>query len=812
MSKVRPLPATKLRTKMDPDRIPCDDSNGISRKAVKRSPQPRAMDALELSLSIHNNGYNVYLAGGPSLGRNYMLQEFLRPRAEKKPTPPDLIYVNNFEDPDTPNLLALPAGQGRKLKTELAQAISKVRKELPGRFENDAYIKKRNIIMERFQDERDKLFHEMDQVAVGEGFNMDLDESGSMTLYPLIEGKRLSEEEFERLDSDLRQSLKIKGDKLLQVMSSLMRKMSTAEQTLRTDERSLDQDLAREALREMLTPVTDKFQKACDSEELNAFFTAMQNDILESIDLFAQREGSAGTPINGPEGILGSLPAEDITARYEINLFVDHSETKGAPIVVDDHPTVANLLGCIERISEMGALITDYTLIKSGSIHQANGGYLVMHIEDLLSQTGAWEGLMRALRSGIARIEDAGDGQDTTKTKGIEPEPMLLDLKVILIGPEDIYEHLLESDDRFPKLFKVKAHMSESMPRNADGIRIYLHRMAGIIDDCDLMPFDRTGLASVIDYGSRLIEDQRKLSLRFPHIRELMVEAAAYARMKKRAIVDAETVHDTLVARYYRNNLYEEMFMEDYDRELIKAQTSGFAVGRVNGLAVSFYGDFEFGLPHQISCTVGVGHGGIIDLEREAELGGPIHTKAMMILKSYLLGMFAQNKPIVMTGSLYFEQSYAGIEGDSASGAELAALLSALSGVALNQSLAFTGAVSQTGQIMAVGGVTRKIEGFYDVCNRRGLTGAQGVLLPADNVDQLMLKREVIAAVEAGTFFIYPITHITEAMELLTGTPAGNARKDGTFTKGSIFDKVDRRLTELGKLAERAYKSKRSKE
>lgn len=809
MSTVRPLPAQKLRTTLDPSRLPYEDSNSIPRKPLRRTPQPRALQALELALSIHNNGYNVYLAGGATLGRNFMLQEFLRPRAEKMPTPPDLVYVNNFEDPDSPDLISLPAGQGRKLKTELGQAVAKVRKELPLRFENDAYLKKRSHIMDRFQDERDRLFKEMDDVAVSEGFNMDLDDSGAMTLYPLIEGKRLSEEEFERLDTDLRQNLKTKGDKLLQVMSALMRKMSTAEQALRTDERSLDQDLAREVLQDILAPVTDKFLKACESEDLAAFFTAMQNDILENIEQFAQRESAPAAPAGTPESIFASLPAEDITARYEINLFVDHSETCGAPIVVDDHPTVSNLLGCIERESEMGALVTDYTLVKSGSIHQANGGFLVMHIEDLLSQTGAWEGLMRALRSGIARIEDAGDGQDTTKAKGIEPEPLMLDLKVILIGPEDIHEHLLQNDDRFHKLFKIKAHMSESMPRNAEGVRIYLHRLAGIIDDCDLLPFDRSGLASMVDYGSRLIEDQRKLSLRFPQVRELMLEASAFARMKKRLVVDAETVHDALVARYYRNNLYEEMFMEDYDRQLIKVQTSGVAVGRVNGLAVSFYGDFEFGLPHQISCTVGVGHGGIIDLEREAELGGPIHTKAMMILKSYLLGMFAQNKPLVMTGSLYFEQSYAGIEGDSASGAELAALLSALSAVPLRQSLAFTGAVSQTGQIMAVGGVTRKIEGFYDICNRRGLTGDQGVLMPADNVDQLMLKKEVVAAVEAGTFAIYPISHITEAMELLTGVPAGKQRKDGTFTRGSIFDKVDRRLTELGKLAERAYKSKR---
>ncbi len=473
---------------------------------------------------------------------------------------------------------------------------------------------------------------------------------------------------------------------------------------------------------------------------------------------------------------------------------------------MDDHPTPANLLGCVERVSEMGALVTDFTLVKAGSLHRANGGFLILHMEDILQHPTAWEGLLRALRSGLARIEDAGDAQDPTKAKGLEPAPLKLDLKVILIGNELLYEALLEDDDRFPKLFKLKAHLTDATPRNADGIRAYLQRMAHIIDEAKLLPFDKGAMARLIDFGSQIIEDQRKLSLKFPLVRELMIEASALASIRNTSIVTTKLVDEALAGRMYRANLYEEHFMEEYDRDVIKVRTEGEAIGRVNGLSVTWYGNVEFGLPHQIAATVGVGHGGIIDLEREAELGGPIHTKAMMILKSYLVAQFARNKPLVLTGSLCFEQSYAGIEGDSASGAELAALLSAIAEVPINLSLAFTGAVGQSGQIMAVGGVTRKIEGFFEVCLRRGLTGKQGVLIPKDNVDHLMLKDDVVKAVEAGLFAIYPIEHINEALTLLTGLPCGTLRKTGRFTPHSLYDKVDRRLDELGRLAEHAFK------
>lgn len=772
----------------------------LKHNGLKQHTQPRALQALELALHITAGDYHIYLSGENNLGRSYMLRDFLEPRARKSSTPPDLIYVNNFADPDKPLLIALPAGQGGKLKKLLSDVLLRVRKEVPGRFEADSYVERRAGLMDKFQRVRSRLLRKMDAVAGTKGFHLDLDEQGGLTLYPLVEGKRLSEEEFDRLDAKIRQNLKNQGDSLLHAVAGLMRRLSRAEQDFKSNERRLEREVVRQVLDALLTPVQEKILQACPSDELRDYLAALRTDILDNLEQVLPREPSAAQG-----GDPQAAQQEQDPYRYDVNLFVNNSRTGGAPLIVDDHPTASNLLGCVEREAEMGALVTDFTLIKAGSLHRANGGFLVLHIEDVLQHPNAWEGLLRALRSGLARIEDSGDDA-STRTKGIEPQPLPLNLKVVLIGSENLYESLLINDDRFAKLFKIKAHMTESTRRDQAGVRVYLARMADIIEETDLLPFDRSALARLVDFGSELSEDRTKLSLKFPLLRELMIEASALAGMAGMDVVDRERVDAALDARIYRSNLAEELFLEEYDRKLIKVRTSGTAVGQVNGLSVTWHGNFEFGLPHSISCTVGVGHGGIIDLERDAELAGPIHTKAMMILKSYLLDQFAHNKPLVLTGSLCFEQSYAGIEGDSASGAELAALLSALSGVPVRLSLAFTGAVSQSGQIMAVGGVNKKIEGFFQVCSRHGLSGDQGVLIPRDNLSHLMLSRRVTEAVENKRFAVYPVKHITEAMELLTGLSAGRRGKNGSFTPGSLYRLVDNRLVEMGRLAAHAYK------
>lgn len=811
MAKILPLAVEKLHSSLEANKIPWETSDDIPKSLRKDFSQPRAVNALNLAVNIKDNGYNIYLAGENDLGRGYMLYNFLKPIAQKKETPPDLLYVNNFEDTDSPILLKVLAGQGKILKSELAKILQQIKKEIPLRFETEAYEKKRQTILSNFQRIREHFIKEMDTIAEKQGFNLDIDEQGSLTLYPLVEGKRLNDEEFELLDVNIRSEIKRKSDHLLHTMTAVIKKLSKAERDFKQNQKDLEKEVMTDVLHKYFTPFQEKFCKHAGiyQENIIKFFDTMYNDMLENMDLFLVKEGTV--PLSLAELSAPVLPAaQDNSSRYELNLFVDNSEIKGAPIIFESHPTFFNVLGCIERESEMGALSTNFTLIKAGSVHKANGGFLAFHIEDILAHPSAWDGLLRVLRANKSRVED--DSNELIKTKTLSPDALDLDLKVILIGTDDIYETLLENDDRFSKLFKIKAQMSIDTDRTISNIKAWLHNITHIAKEADLLPFDKEALAALVDYSTLLCEDQTKISLKFPLIRETMIEASALAEMEQKETVTKDYIHKSYQEKMYRSAYIEELFMEEYNRDMIKIQTSGYAVGRVNGLSVTYAGQFEFGLPHQISCTVGVGHGGIIDLERESELAGPIHTKAMMILKSYLVDQFAHNKPLVLTGSLCFEQSYNGIEGDSASGAELVALLSAISKTPINLSLAMTGAVSQAGDIMAVGGVTRKIEGFFKLCEQRGLTGKQGVIIPKDNIEHLMLNERVRNAVEKGLFAIYPVSHVTEALELLTGIPAGKRTKAGNFPKNTLFHTVDAELHELGWLAENSFKTRKKKE
>ncbi|HDQ41031.1 MAG TPA: ATP-binding protein [Desulfonatronum sp.] len=801
MSKSKSLSPRYLRARLEPRRIAYLDSTKIPCPRTLAPMQPRALQALELGLAIAKKEYNIFVVGEPQLGRTYLVQNFLELRAAKRNIPPDWIYVFNFDDPDRPLAVSLQSGQARPFKTELASVIQRIREEVPFRFGQEEYIRKKEKLVRRFQNSKEEVMVKMEEQASKHGFNLCFDDQGNVNLYPIVDGKVLNGQEVEKLESSLRVKLKSEGDRTLDAMLGLLRQINAREQDLREGERSLE----REVLEQVLTEVFEPFsRKHVGHEKLHAFLSALRKDILDNQDQFKPKEPTATGAGPDPSG-----STDGFFERFAVNLFVDNSRLRGAPIVVEDNPTFFNLLGCIEREAEWGALFTDYTLLKAGALHRANGGFLVLHIEDVLQHPQAWEGLLRALRSMQIRIEDPGDLHETIRTKTIMPEPIPLDVKVILVGTEEAYDLLLAYDDRFPKLFKIKGQIQETVDRDANTIRKYVGALARVIREDALLPFDRDALAWLVDFASRLAEDQRKLSLRLPIVREVMIEASAMSVLKSETVVDRGALEQAWTARNYRANLYEEEFLSEYDRQLIKVATSGFAVGQCNGLSVTFLGDYELGLPHQISCTVGVGHGGIIDLEREAELGGPIHTKGMMILKSYLLQLFAQNKPVVLNASLCFEQSYAHVDGDSASGAELAALISALAGKPNNLSLAFTGAVSQSGAIMAVGGVTSKIEGFFEVCRRRGLTGTQGVIIPKDNVVHLMLKQEVVDAVEADMFRIYPVTCVEEALELLTGAHVGRRLKNGAFSAGSLYQEVDDRLRELEYLATRESSPKR---
>jgi len=795
MPKPAPLPVEKLRAACPPDAVPYAHSTDIPPVDASASRfQPRAISALELGLALTGREYNIFLAGDPYMGRTHFLKTFLEPIAAKAPTPPDIVYVHNFEDQDRPAAVFLPAGKGRALKAGLAKAIAAIREDIPSRFEQEAHLSKRQSLARDFQSTREDLFAEMEERAADQGFNLEVDEQGGLTLYPLIEGKVVSDEDFERMDPDTRKDLKAQGDEVLKNMGSYLRRLTSDDRSYRDNEKKIDRDTAAEVVDWRFKDLLEEF---ADSPETLAFLQGVREDVLDNYDSFLHKDQPPAQPGHPAEQ---GLTSDALADRYEVNLFVDNSKSAGAPIVIEDHPNHPNLLGSAERESDFGALYTDHTLIKAGSLHKALGGYLILRIDDLAHGGQAWEGLLRALRSGLCRIEDPSDG-DSVRTRTIEPQALPLTAKVILVGTDETYELLLYGDERFQKLFKLKAHMQDHIPRTPENELALLGLAGGMIVKAGLLPFTREALAGLVEHASALCDDQERLSLRLPLLRELMCEASALAGLRGAPAVDGAVLRQAREARLFRANLLEEEFLAEYDREIIKVATDGEAVGRANGLSVRMVGDLPFGLPHQIACTVGVGHGGILDLEREAELGGPIHTKGMMILKSYLVSQFAQDKPVVLTGSLCFEQSYAEVEGDSASGAELAALLSALSGVPISLSMAFTGAVGSSGAIMAVGGLNQKIEGFFEVCRRRGLTGRQGVLLPRDNVVNLMLKEEVVQAVRDGLFHVWPVTSIEEAMELLTGREAGRRGPDGLYPEGSLFRLVDERLARLAQLA-----------
>lgn len=807
----QPLPPEKLRNRLDPATLPYDDSRSVPRKNGQAVFQPRAMQALRMALMIPGLEYNVFVAGEPGQGRTHFVRQFLQPEAAKRPTPCDWLYLHNFEDEDRPLAVSLPAGQGRAYKTALTKALVEVRQSITASFDQEAYRRKHETLFKRFSAKRDSIFNKMEVMARDKGFALDMDDAGGLTIMPLVGGKVMGDEDYGRLAPARRKLLKAKGERLLSDISVFLRKLSLSEQGFRQGEVKLHREIAKEALTERLAPLRKDYAQ---TPRLMEHMAAVEKDILDNVESYLPRDaadkaGAASSPhVAGhglhPEGHSQTPGADDVSYRHEVNLFVDNSksarERMGAPVIVEDHPTAFNLLGSIERESELGAFYTDFTLVRAGSVHRANGGFLIVNIEDLIGNQGSWEGLLRGLRLGKLRMEDPSDAEQA-RTRTIEPEPIPLDLKIVLVGTDEAYEALLANDDRFRKHFKLKAHLQGTVARSAASVRHYLSALGEIIDQAGLPPFSREALAGLVDHASRLAEDQKLLTLSFTQVRGRMIEAAALTRMDGRELVELRDLARAVVEHDFRANLFEEEFMTDYDRQIIKVATGGSAVGRANGLSVTLFGDYEFGLPHQISCTVGVGHGGILDLEREAQLGGPIHTKGMMIIKSCLVRLFAQDKPLVLTGSLCFEQNYAGVEGDSASGAELAALLSALSGAPNDLSLAFTGAVSQSGAIMAVGGVSRKVEGFFEVCRRRGLTGRQGVLFPADNAVHLLLKDEVVEAVRAGQFHLYPVATIEQAMTLLTGLPAGTRRKDGRYTPGSLYSMVDARLAELTKLA-----------
>ncbi len=783
----RELPVDKLRRICDPQTLGCETTEEMeSLEAI--IGQERAVRALEFGLGIQELGFNIYVAGPPGTGKTTAVKRFLEEVAKGKAVPPDWCYVNNFRDPYRPNALRLPPGRGWEFQKDMKNLAEGARREIPRVFESDEYAAKREETVQGFQGQRQELTSQMGNRAQEEGFLLQMSPMG-LLMIPVMEGKPLSEEEFRALSQEVKQEVLQKREGLQEELKRAMRQLTELEKKANEALRKLDQEVALYAVAPSVNELMEKYE---DLPEVVAYLEEIRDDIVENLSQFreeAEAQPAFPLPVPGAK----ELPFR----KYEVNVVVDNSDLKGAPVVMELNPTYNNLFGRIEKEAQFGALVTDFTMIREGSIHRANGGYLVLPAEEVLRNLFSWDSLKRALRNKEIAVEETGERLGFVTTKSLRPEPIPLDAKVVLIGQPRLYYLLYTLDEDFSELFKVKADFDTRTDRTDETIRDYAAFVCTLCREDGLKHLDASALAKVIEHSSRLAEDQEKLSARFGEISDIIREASFYATQEDSTYVTAVHVQKAIEEKFYRSNLLQERISEMIERGTLIIDAVGEEVGQVNGLSVVSLGDIAFGRPSRITASIGLGREGLIDIEREAKLGGPIHTKGVMILSGYLAEKYAQDKPLSLSARLVFEQSYSGVEGDSASSTELYALLSNLSGLPIKQGIAVTGSINQKGEVQAIGGVNEKIEGFFETCKAKGLTGEQGVLIPESNVQNLMLKGEVVEAVREGKFHIWSVKTADEGIEILTGVKAGVRKEDGTFEEDSVNDRVDRRLSEL---------------
>ncbi|RDV84316.1 Lon protease family protein [Ammonifex thiophilus] len=747
--------------------------------------QERAVKALEFGLEIEDQGFNIFVAGLPGTGRTTAVKNFLENIAKTKPTPSDWCYVYNFRDPYTPRAIELPAGKGVEFARDMKNFIASARREIPRAFESEEYAKKREETIETFNAQRNRLFQELNERASEAGFMIQPTPTG-LFIIPVIDGEPIKDKDFAALPREQQEEIIRRREELEAEVASTFRELQNIERMAHEAIRELDRQVADYVLGLLLKDMREKYRSL--PAVLN-YLEAVKADILDNLALFRGRaEGERPGP---------PWHREDPFRRYEVNVLVDNSELQGAPVIVEYNPTYSNLVGRIEREAVFGALITDFTMIRPGALHRANGGYLIIPVEEMVRNLFSWDGLKRALREGRVVIEDISERLGLLTTKTLQPEPIPLKLKVILLGDPWLYYIFFHYDPDFQELFKVKAEFGTRMDRTPENVRKYAAFFRTLCEKENLLHLDASAVAKLVEYGSRLAEDQTKLATRFSEIADVVREACYYARKEGAAYVSACHVRQAIDARFYRSNLIQERIQEMITRGFIKIEVTGAKVGQVNGLAVIDLGDISFGRPQRITATVAAGKEGVIDIEREARLGGRIHTKGVLILTGYLNEKYYREAPLSLAARLVFEQNYEGVEGDSASSAELYALLSALSGLPIKQNLAVTGSVNQKGEIQAVGGINEKIEGFFDICKAKGLTGDQGVIIPSANKENLMLREDVVEAIKQGLFHIYFVNTVDEGIELLTGVPAGERGPDGKFPPDTVHGRVAARLREM---------------
>jgi lon-related putative ATP-dependent protease len=666
--------------------------------------------------------------------------------------------------------------------------IDEAKRAIPKAFESEDYAAKREATIKSVEAQSKALIDELNKKAQEEGFIIQSTRIG-LILIPVIKGKPVSDREFVALPQKVKDEIQKNRERLGSELRSAMRQFADIDRKVHEEIEKVDREVALYAIDHLIADLADKYKELPD---VGNYLKDVQTDILDNVSLFMKEPE---TPPQAPFPL--PLMKESPFRKYEVNVIVDNSDAKGAPVISESNPTYQNLFGRIESEAQFGALVTDFTMIRRGSLHRANGGYLVLPVEGLLINPLSYDSLKRALRNGHIVIEEAQERIAFITTKSLKPEPIPLNVKVILIGDPVLYQELYTLDREFSELFKVKADFDTTMERTDENMLRYGAFVCTLCQKENLKHLNGYGLAKLIEYSSRLAEDQTKMSTRFAEVADIVREANFYASQENSDTVTGDHVKKAIEEKIYRSKLIQEKIQEMIKREILLIDTDITAPGQVNGLSVIGLGDFEFGIPSRVTASVGLGREGIVDIEREAKMGGPIHTKGVLILSGYLNEKHAQDKPLSLSARLVFEQNYEGIEGDSASSTELYAILSALSGLPIKQSIAVTGSVNQKGEVQAIGGVNEKIEGFYEVCKTKGLTGQQGVMIPESNVQNLMLKEEILDAVKERKFHIYAVKTIDQGIETLTGIKAGARRKDGSFEKETVSYRVDKRLREM---------------
>ncbi len=759
----------KLKYRCNPDIF-----NFVTTEELERNydgiGQERGIASLKFGLNVDVNGYNLYLEGPSGVGKTMYTKNYLNKISKMKKAPLDWCYVYNFENPNEPVAISFAAGQGQEFRDCMDKFIKDIKAELKTTFNNKDFEKEKNVIVQKYQEKRGKLLEDLNTQSAKYGFQVKASDTG-IYMMPVYNGNVIKEEDFDKLDDNIKQEYESKSGIVQELIMQSIAKIKEIEQESDKKVNEWQSSIATLSIEGHITLVKSKFKR---NKKINKFLDGIKKDILKNISKFIGEEKKQ------PEQPNVRVIEQNPWDNYRVNLFVDNSHTEGAPVIMDSNYSFSNIFGRLEYENYYGVLKTDYTMIRPGLLHQANGGYIIFQANDLLTNPAVYDNLKKVLRNKELGIDNSIDQKSSMVMVSLKPEPIPLDLKVIIIGNENVYQTLLSVDNDFRKLFKIKVEFEDDAPLNEKNLQDLARFVHGYCEDDELPHLDKFAVARLAEYSTRLSTNQNRISTRFGELAQVIAEAATWARLDKAKVVTADYIDKALEERKNRQKKYDEKYTEMIEEGALLIDTEGEKVGQINGLTVMSIGDYSFGKPVRITVNTYTGKKGIIDIEREVELSGSSHSKGILILNGYLGEKFAKDMPLSLTASICFEQLYNGVDGDSASSTELYALLSNLAGVPINQGIATTGSVNQKGEIQAIGGVNEKIEGYFEICKLKGLTGSQGVIIPKQNIQNLNLDDEVVNAVKNGKFHIYAVSTIDEGIEILTGVPAGRKDVPGT--------------------------------